>query len=132
MPSAKMATTVFSGQAVIVAFGWVNPGHIIFAPDRTNLIAPKYEVIKVTFGIGAYLDEVLDFICFKDCKIAKKVTCLQFSFISKPFFCYQAKVQIFWEGHKMLKKISKCFWHCFKTSKQVEDFFKSLWSSQNI
>ena len=51
MPSAKMATTVFSGQAVIVAFGWVNPGHIIFAPESTNLIAPKYEVIKVTFGI---------------------------------------------------------------------------------
>ena len=52
MPSAKMATTVFSGQAVIVAFGWVNPGHIIFAPESTNLIAPKYEVIKVTFGIS--------------------------------------------------------------------------------
>ena len=71
MPSAKMATTVFSGQAVIVAFGWVNPGHIIFAPESTNLIAPKYEVIKVTFGI-LRLNYLVDFICFKDCIIAKK------------------------------------------------------------
>ena len=52
MPSAKMATTVFSGHGVIVAFGWVNPGHIIFAPESTNLIAPKHEVIKVIFGIS--------------------------------------------------------------------------------
>ena len=50
MPSAKMATTVFSGHDVILAFGWVKPGHIIFAPDSTNLIAPKQLVIKVIFN----------------------------------------------------------------------------------
>ena len=49
MPSAKIATTVFSGHGVILAFGWVSPGHIIFAPDSTNLIAPKTKVVKVRF-----------------------------------------------------------------------------------
>ena len=39
-PSAMMATTVFSPTAVILAFGWVKPGHMMLAPDRTNLMAP--------------------------------------------------------------------------------------------
>lgn len=33
-------TTVSLGTSVILAPGDVNPGHIIFAPLRTNLIAP--------------------------------------------------------------------------------------------
>ena len=35
-----MATTVFSPTGVIFAFGWVKPGHMMLAPDRTNLMAP--------------------------------------------------------------------------------------------
>lgn len=36
----KLTTTVPFGASVISAPGDVSPGHIIFAPLRTNLIAP--------------------------------------------------------------------------------------------
>lgn len=39
-PSAKMATIAFSPTGVITALGWVKPGHIMLAPERTNLMAP--------------------------------------------------------------------------------------------
>lgn len=41
-PSAMIATTDSFGRSVsILAPFDVKPGHIIFAPDKTNLIAPR-------------------------------------------------------------------------------------------
>ena len=39
-PSANTETTVPLSAGVIFAFGCVSPGHIMFAPDKTNFIAP--------------------------------------------------------------------------------------------
>lgn len=39
-PSANTATIVPFSAGVIFALGCVSPGHIMLAPDKTNLIAP--------------------------------------------------------------------------------------------
>ena len=52
------------------------------------------------------------------------------------YHTWAIKVQLFWKGHKHLKKISHLFWRYWvKTtvlSKQVGDFFQILWPSHNI
>ena len=42
------------------------------------------------------------------------------------------KVQIFWEGHKNLKKNLPFFLHHLVASRRFKDLFKNLWTSQNI
>ena len=43
----------------------------------------------------------------------------------------QLEIQIFCEGHKVLKKAPQCFWHYLVTSNKVGRFLK-IWPSQNI
>ena len=42
------------------------------------------------------------------------------------------KVQVFWRGHKNLKKSPTCFDTTAYTSKQVGDFFQILWLSHIV
>ena len=46
---------------------------------------------------------------------------------------YDLKVQLFWKGHKNLKKSPSCFDKSADlTSKQEGDFFQILWPSHNV
>jgi hypothetical protein len=42
------------------------------------------------------------------------------------------KVQVFWKGHKNLKKMSNLFWHYWVIVKSSRIFFIILWPSYNV
>ena len=48
------------------------------------------------------------------------------------FLIWRSKIQIFWEGHKNLKKISQFVWTLLSDYKSGLKIYQNFWHSQNI